>query len=126
MYTMEQLAFQSLILSLIQEMKKDLQSTRQEFKEEFQSTRQEFKEELQKMRQEMKGEIQSTRQELKEEIRDVKLEVRDLRTEIRGDREKLDEVYLSRDKVKITFGWQWGLASFVIAIIAAGFARIIL
>lgn len=35
------------------------------------------------------------------------------------ERERLDEVYAAREKVKITFGWQWGMVSFFIALTAS-------
>ena len=38
---------------------------------------------------------------------------------IEKDRDKLQEVYEARNKVKITFGWQWGMASLFIAFLAA-------
>lgn len=50
-------------------------------------------------------------------------EVKDLIREEKHDREKmeekLDKVYESRDRVKISFGWQWGTVSMLIAIVAA-------
>lgn len=45
-----------------------------------------------------------------------------VRVEIREDRQKLDKVYEARERVKVTFGWQWGMISLLIAIIAAGIA----
>jgi len=44
---------------------------------------------------------------------------------IERDKDKLEKVYESRDKVKITFGWQWGMASFFIAFVAVGFSRMV-
>lgn len=48
-----------------------------------------------------------------------------LEEDSRGNRLKLDEVYEARNRVKITFGWQWIMASFVLAAFAAGLARLL-
>ena len=37
---------------------------------------------------------------------------------------KVDKVYEAREKVKVTFGWQWGMMSMFIAIIASGITKI--
>ena len=42
----------------------------------------------------------------------------------REDHKKLDEVYDKRNSVKITFGWQWGMASFVMVILGSAITRI--
>ncbi len=66
--------------------------------------------------------------ELKEEanrrIDEVKEELRDVKHDLRLDSRKLEKVYENREKVKITFGWQWGLVSLFIAITAAGITKI--
>ena len=36
---------------------------------------------------------------------------------------RLEKLYEARDKVKITFGYQWGMASLLIAVVAAVIAR---
>jgi len=43
----------------------------------------------------------------------------ELREMIREDRQQLREIHASRDKVKVTFGWQWAAISFSIAIVSA-------
>ena len=48
---------------------------------------------------------------------------KELMQKIERERDRLDEIYHSRDKVKITFGWQWAMVSCFIAMIAATFAR---
>lgn len=49
------------------------------------------------------------------------------RLEHRIDRmeEKLDAVYESRDKVTVKFGWQWGLVSLMIAVLAVGVNQLV-
>ncbi len=41
------------------------------------------------------------------------------------EQHRLNEVYESREKVKITFGWQWGMVSVFIAIGAAAIVKIL-
>ncbi len=40
------------------------------------------------------------------------------------EKDRLDKVYESRDKVKVTFGWQWGMVSMFIAVMASGITKI--
>jgi hypothetical protein len=81
-------------------------------------------------------------QDVKQDIRDIKQDVRDLRTDLKSlehkvdegftsvrsdmkdDRKKLEEVHQARNFVKIKFGWEWGMISFVIAIFAAGVTQV--
>ena len=39
---------------------------------------------------------------------------------LHDEKKKLDQVYESRDKMTLKFGWAWTMASFVIAATAAG------
>lgn len=57
-------------------------------------------------------------------LESLKDEIREVRRELHADHRKLDEVYEARQKVKITFGWQWGLVSFFIAVLAAGITKV--
>ena len=43
----------------------------------------------------------------------------ELKELIREDRQQLKEIHASRDKVKVTFGWQWAAISLSIAMVAA-------
>jgi len=47
-----------------------------------------------------------------------------LEDDVRADKDKLQDVYESREKVKITFGWQWGMVSLFIAITAGAIVKI--
>lgn len=38
---------------------------------------------------------------------------------------RLDQIYESREKVKVTFGWQWGMVSLFIAVIASAMTKIL-
>lgn len=41
------------------------------------------------------------------------------------EKDRLDAVYESRNKVKVTFGWQWGMISLFIAIVAVGLIKVL-
>ncbi len=41
-----------------------------------------------------------------------------------SEKRRLDKVYEAREHVKVTFGWQWGMVSLFIAIVAAGITKI--
>ncbi len=95
--------------------------------------------------QSMKGDIQGLKTEMqnvKTDIQGIKTDLHQLRTEMnagferldkrmdrleddmRSDRKKLDEIYQERKAVKITFGWSWAVASFFIAVSAAGLVEV--
>ncbi|MEK7137494.1 MAG: hypothetical protein AAB853_04390 [Patescibacteria group bacterium] len=57
-------------------------------------------------------------------LRELKTDLREVHRELHGERRKLEEVYEARERVKITFGWQWGLVSLFIAVVAAGITKI--
>lgn len=59
-------------------------------------------------------------------LREQKDEIRDIKAQLREHDRMLREMLTSRDRVKVTWGFQWSLVSFVIAIVAAGLARITL
>ena len=69
---------------------------------------------------ELGGKIDATNQR----IDDLKEELRDVKHDLRLDSRKLEQVYESRDKVKISFGWQWGMVSVFIAVMAAGIVKV--
>ena len=72
--------------------------------------------------------VQSHVDQVQKNLDDFKFEMRDnfrtLREDFRADKQKLEKVYEARDKVKITFGWQWGMASLMIAIVAVGMGQV--
>ena len=72
--------------------------------------------------------VQSHVDQVQKNLDDFKVEMRDnfrtLREDFRADKQKLEKVYEARDKVKITFGWQWGMASLMIAIVAVGMGQV--
>jgi len=45
--------------------------------------------------------------------------------EVMSDKDKLQAVYETREKVKIEFGWQWSLVSLVLVIIGSGVSRLL-
>ncbi len=76
---------------------------------------------------------------LDEQMRDLKEDMRDLKRDMHIVKQelsqhgrilmdhdvKLNKILVARDRVKVQFGWQWGAASFMIAIVAAGLARMV-
>jgi hypothetical protein len=73
--------------------------------------------------------------EIRQDIRDIRADIRasdnkmdegfaEVRREREIDRKKLEEVYQARNSVKIKFGWEWSLASFVLAMCAAGITQV--
>ena len=101
--------FERLLLELVRELKTDMQEFRNQVDKRF--------EQLEHRLDRVENEVDRRFEELKGEIRDIK-------HEIRADRSKLQEVYEAREKVKITFGWQWGMVSFFIALVAVGMSKI--
>ena len=63
-------------------------------------------------------------EQIETQLDDIREEVREVKREVRADRQKLDQVYESRNRVKIDFGWQWGMVSLFIATIASGITKI--
>ena len=76
-----------------------------------------IREEMRAMRSELKSDISELKSELKSDIHE-------LRDDINRHNDKLDEVYQSRNTVKIKFGWQWSLISLFIAIVASSITQI--
>ena len=95
---MEEQDFQSLVLELFRDIRGDVQMMKADMNRRFEEFDKRF-EQLEK------------RMDRMEDI-------------LRSDREKFEEIHRSRDKVKFTFGWQWGMVSMLIAIVAAGIAKV--
>ncbi len=105
-----------LILKLLEEMRSEMNRRFDENNKRIDEVKDEMKntqEEIKNIRGEMKG----LRGEIKDDLREVK-------QDLRLDSRKLEQVYEAREKVKITFGWQWGMASLFIAVIAVGISKI--
>ena len=94
--------FERLLLELVRELKTDMQEFRNQVDKRF--------EQLEHRLDRVENEVDRRFEELKGEIRDIK-------HEIRADRSKLQEVYEALRKVKITFGWQWGMVSFLLLLL---------
>ena len=88
----------TLILEALRDLKEDIRNLRSEMLDRFEQVEKRFEQMERRM----------------DRIEDA----------LRDDRKKLEEVYASRDRVKITFGWQWGLVSLFIAIVAAGITKV--
>lgn len=74
-------------------------------------------------------EISKRIDDLREDIHDFKSEARDefkdIRATLRVHQEKLDKIYDARHALKVTWGWQWGAISLLIAIAASGATAVI-
>ncbi len=55
---------------------------------------------------------------------EIKNDFREVKQDLRLDSRKLEQVYETREHVKVSFGWQWGMVSLFIAIIASGITMI--
>ena len=73
----------------------------------------------------LESKIDSAKSELVVKIDSVNQRIDDVKYDLRLDSQKLEKVYEARDKVKVTFGWQWSAASFVIAALAVGLAKVL-
>lgn len=73
----------------------------------------------------VRQDVRDVRSELKGDIQHLRGEIQELRTEARSDHSKLDELCRSRNTVKIRFGLEWMVASFLIAIVASSVAVVI-
>ena len=66
--------------------------------------------------------------EVKDDLRQFRSEMTDrlnrIEDEVRRDRDKLEEVYQSRNTVKIKFGWGWSMAALLVAIVASGITQV--
>ena len=58
-------------------------------------------------------------EQVEEKLQNLKQEVRDVKHDVRSDRDKLQEVYESRNKVAVSFTKSWAIASFFIAMISS-------
>jgi septation ring formation regulator EzrA len=97
---------EDLILELLRELKTDMNSRFEQIDKRFEQVDKRF-EQIDK--------------------RFEQIEKRLDRIEDNQNREqtRLNQVYESRDKVKITFGWQWGMISVFIAVGAAAIVKIL-
>jgi hypothetical protein len=102
--------FQTLVLERISDLKSDVQDFKADVGRQFAQARSdigEFKTDVNRRFDESNSRMEHIEQGM--------------------DRmeQKLDAVYEVRDRVKIIWGWQWGLVSFVIALGAAGMTKIL-
>ena len=80
------------------------------------------------VKSELGGKIDATNKRIDDtnhRIDDTNKRIDDIKDDLRVDSRKLEQVYECRDKVKVTFGWQWSAASFFIAVIAVGIVKIL-
>lgn len=69
--------------------------------------------------EQMERQFGDFRDEVNRKFDQVERQLDQMRELIREDRQQLKEIHASRDKVKVTFGWQWAAISLSIAMVAA-------
>lgn len=102
---MEQQQFQSTVLEMLRIFQEQMRATQEDIRG-------------------LKEEMRDVREEMREMRLDTNNQFQNVHMELRSQKEKLDEVYYARSKVRVTFGWEWGLMSLLIAIIASGITQI--
>ena len=70
--------------------------------------------------EEISKRINDLRQDVHESKTEAREEFKDIRSTLRDQRERLDKIYDARHSLKVTWGWQWGAASLLIAVAASG------
>jgi len=122
-----------LVLELLKEFKSDVNKRFDQVDKRFEQVDKRFEqvdkrfEQIDKRFEQVDKKFEDVNRQIenvREEIKDVKIEMKEIKHDVRSDRDKLQEVYESRDKVKITFGWQWGMVSLFIAITAGAIVKI--
>jgi len=107
--------FQRLILELFRELKEDNAMHQSKMENAISGLRSVMKEENEKLRSEMKkgfGDVQK-------ELERVERRLERVEDDVRADRDKLQEVYESRNRVSVKFTQSWATASFFVALISS-------
>lgn len=121
---MDTAQFQTLVIDLLRSHSEEFRQIRQEMS----AMRTELKGDIASLKTEVKDDISELRIEFKQDMKDLRSDFKEdigqLRTELHSYSGKLDEVYDARNAVKIKFGWQWGMMSLLIAIVASTITEI--
>ena len=91
--------FQTL-LTLIQDFKADMNQFKADVNRRFEQVERNF------------GQVD-------EQIKELKFEIREMKHDVQSDRDKLQEVYESRNRVTVNFTKSWAMASFFISMLSA-------
>lgn len=116
----------SLILELLREVKDAIRDLRGEMLERFEQVDKRFEQVDKRFEQVDKRfeQVDKRFEQVDKQFEQMAHRMDRAEDLMRDDRRKPDDVYEVRDRVKITFGWQWGLVSLFIAVIAAGITKI--
>ena len=68
---------------------------------------------------EMKNDINRRFEQVDEQMKELKFEIREMKHDVQSDRDKLQEVYESRNRVTVNFTKSWAMASFFISMLSA-------
>ncbi len=110
--------FQKLMLEMMKDLKSDIKDFKIETRENFTKSERN----LNDFKTETRGNFSKSQTEL-ERINHRLDRIEDNQY---SEKKRIDKVYEAREKVKITFGWQWGMVSFFIAIGASAITKILL
>ena len=116
------------------ELKDFKTETRQRF-DDIGTELKDFKTETRQRFDDIGTELKDFKTETRQKFEDAHESLKDFKTETRQtlgrieqnqirEKDRLDEVYEARHKVKVTFGWQWSMMSLFIATIAVGISKI--
>ena len=96
MNDMNEQQFQTMF-TLIQDFKSDMKDFKSDMNRRFEQVDKRF-------------------EQVDSQIKELKFEMREMKGDIQKDRNKLQEVYESRNKVAVSFTRSWAMASFFISI----------
>ena len=69
--------------------------------------------------------VQTELRDVKEELKGVKQEIKGLTKDVRTIEIQVMDIHQARNNVKMKFGLEWAMASFLIALVAAGLSQFI-
>jgi predicted nucleic acid-binding Zn-ribbon protein len=78
-----------------------------------------FDKQIESLDKKMERRIDDVKETMQRQFAEVKEEIRDVKHDVRRERDKLQEVYESRDCVTVKFTRAWASASFFMALTAA-------
>ena len=69
--------------------------------------------------QDFKADVNRRFEQVDEQMKELKFEIREMKHDVQSDRDKLQEVYESRNRVTVNFTKSWAMASFFISMLSA-------
>lgn len=112
-----------LVLELLRDFKKDTERRFDEIDKRFEQVDKRF-EQIDKRFEQVDKRLDHMETQTENTFSDIKTMIREGKREYERLSDRVEKVYEAREKVKITFGWQWAAASFFIAVLSAGIVGI--